>query len=65
VNGSYHGIFGYSDENMLLAATEYALQTLLNCFENFAAKHNLKFSTDVNPIKCKTKCISFMKKPKQ
>ena len=64
VNGSYHGIFGYSDDNMLLAPTEYALQKMLKICENFAAKHNLKFSTDVNPVKCKTKCISFMKKPK-
>lgn len=29
VNGFYHGIFGYSDDNMLLAPSEYALQKML------------------------------------
>jgi hypothetical protein len=65
VNGFYHGIFGYSDDNMLLAPTEYALQKMLQICEHFASSHNLKFSTDVNPIKCKTKCIAFMRRPKQ
>ena len=29
VNGFYHGIFGYSDDNLLLAPSEYALQKML------------------------------------
>ena len=62
VNGFYHGIFGYSDDNMLLAPSEFALQKMLEICENFAGHHNLKFSTDVNPKKCKTKCIGFLKK---
>ena len=65
MNGFYHGIFGYSDDNMLLAPSEYALQKMLEICENFASSHNLKFSTDVNPAKCKTKCIAFTKKPRQ
>ena len=64
VNGFYHGIFGYSDDNMLLAPSEYALQKMLEICENFAGAHNLKFSTDRDPIKCKTKCIAFTRKPK-
>ena len=65
VNGFYHGIFGYSDDNMLLAPSEYALQKMLDICQSFANSHNLKFSTDANPNKCKTKCIAFTKKPKQ
>ena len=65
VNGFYHGIFGYSDDNLLLAPSEYSLQKMLEICENFAGTHNLKFSTDVNPVKCKTKCIAFTRKPRQ
>ena len=65
VNGYFHGIFGYSDDNMLLAPTEFALQKMLEICEKFAEKHNLKFSTDVDPKKCKTKCIAFMKKTRE
>ena len=64
MNGFYHGIFGYSDDNMLLAPSEYALQKMLEICENFAGAHNLQFSTDRDPIKWKTKCIAFIKKPK-
>ena len=62
LNGKYHGIFGYSDDNLLLAPSPYALQQMLQVCESFAADHNMKFSTDVNPQKCKTKCIAFLKK---
>ena len=63
VNGSFHGIFGYSDDNLLLAPTLFALQQMLYLCEKFASNHNLKFSTDVDPRKCKTKCTAFLKKP--
>ena len=36
VNGFYHGIFGYSDDNLLLAPSEYALQKMLKICEKFA-----------------------------
>ena len=61
VNGVYHGIFGYSDDNLLIAPNVYALQKMLDICESFAKEHNLKSSTDANPIKCKTKCISFLR----
>ena len=38
---------------------------MLEICERFATSHNLKFSTDPDPVKCKTKCIAFVKKPKQ
>ena len=39
VNGFYHGIFGYSDDNMLLAPSEYALQKMLDICQSFANSH--------------------------
>ena len=65
VNGVYHGIFGDSDDNLLIAPNVYALQRMLDICESFASVHNLKFSTDVNPNKCKTKCIAFLRKQQQ
>ena len=62
VNGNYHGIFGYSDDNMLLAPSQYALQEMLKICEQYASEHNLQFSTNPDPVKCKTKCIPFLKK---
>ena len=32
---------------------------MLTICEQFAEEHNLKFSTDENPAKCKTKCTVF------
>ena len=62
--GTYHGIFGYSDDNWLLAPSLNALQDMLKTCEEYAASHNLKFSTDPNPTKCKTKLMAFLKKPR-
>ena len=65
LNGNYHGIFGYSDDNFLLSPTLHGLQEMLKICENYAERHNLRFSTDPNPTKCKTKCISFLHKQRQ
>lgn len=35
---------------------------MLTICEKYAEVHNLKFSTDVNPSKCKTKCLAFLRK---
>ena len=64
VLGYYHGILGYSDDNWLLAPSLNALQDMLVTCEQYAASHNLKFSTDPNPAKCKTKLMAFLKKPR-
>ena len=58
-------IFGYSDDNWLLAPSLSALQDMLNTCEEYAAIHNLKFSTDENPEKCKTKLMAFLKKSRE
>jgi hypothetical protein len=45
----------------LLAPSRDALQEMLKTCETYAEEHNLKFSTDPDPNKCKTKCIAFLK----
>ena len=61
VMGRFRGIFGYSDDNWLIAPSISALQDMLDTCEEYAAVHNLKFSTDPDPRKCKTKCMAFLK----
>ena len=34
----------------------------MSTIEGYCNDHNLKFSTDPNPSKCKTKCLAFLKK---
>ena len=62
VKGNFHGIFGYSDDYFLLAPSLAGLQEMLNTCEEYVKSHNLKFSTDPRPAKCKTKCIAFLKR---
>ena len=64
VQDEYHGIFGYSDDNWLLAPSLGALQDMLKTCEEYASGHNLKFSTDPDPVKCKTKLMAFLRKPR-
>ena len=64
VMDQYHGIFGYSDDNWILAPSLSALQDMLRTCEDYAASHNLKFSTDVDPSKCKTKLMAYLRKPR-
>ena len=37
---------------------------MLNICEKYAQEHNLRFSTDENPMRSKTKCIAFQRKAK-
>ena len=37
-----------------------SLQKMLKICELLIAEHNLQFSTNINPAKCKTKCIAFL-----
>ena len=62
INGQFHGIYGYSDDNWVLAPSISALQEMMITIETYCTSHSLKFSTDPNPLKCKTKCIAFLKK---
>ena len=65
VNNVYMGIFGYSDDNLLIAPSLDSLQEMVKTCEEYAIEHNLKFSTNVDPRKCKTKCIAFLNKERE
>ena len=61
VEGEYRGIWGYSDDNWALAPSLSALQDMILTTEEYANSHNLKFSTNPNPVKCKTKCMAYLR----
>jgi hypothetical protein len=61
INGIYAGIFGYSDDDLVLSPTISGLQCMITITEEYCTSHGLKFSTDPDPIKSKTKCISWMR----
>ena len=65
IKNDFIGIIGYADDNFLLSPTEESLQEMLLISEDYAYKHNLTFSTNPIPEKSKTKCIAFLKKPRQ
>ena len=65
VLGTYYGLFGYSDvTGPWLPGSLDSLQKILETCQEYAASHNLKFLTDPNPRKCKTKCLAFLKNPR-
>ena len=58
----FFGCLGYADDLLLLSASRTGLQEMVSICERFALSKNLKFSTDPDPAKSKTKCIVFAKK---
>ena len=54
------GIFGHSDNNLLVAPSLDSLQEKQRTCKKYVEEHNLRFSTNINPIKCKTECIAFL-----
>ena len=61
IGTSFLGLLGYSDDNFLLAPSREALQAMLSICERYANGHGLKFSTDPDPKKSKTRCLAFLK----
>ena len=59
IDNVYVGCLGYADDLFLLSPTIDGLQHMIRICERFAVRNNLTFSTDSNPQKSKTKCISF------
>ena len=64
LNGLYYGCFGYADDLLLLSASRSGLQSMVNICAEFMKKKSLKFNTNINPVKSKTKCVIFSKKEK-
>ena len=61
INNTFIGIIGYSDDNFLLSPSLEGLQDMLKTCEDFSIEYGLQFSTDPDPKKFKTKCISYLK----
>jgi len=57
VAGLYMGVVGYADDLLLLAPSRAAAQRMLSTCEQFAAAHNIQFSTDPDPTRSKSKAI--------
>ena len=64
IDSVFYGAFIFADDIFLLSASRSGLQSLVNICQEFAASKNLKFGTNPNPDKSKTKCIVFSKKAK-
>ena len=61
IGSFYYGVQVYADDIILLCPSRLGLQAMIKICEKFAAENNLKFSTNVDPVKSKTKCIHFSK----
>ena len=57
MGGAWVGAAGYADDLILLAPSRTAMQKMLLVCEQYAADHNLQFSTDPEPSKSKSKCL--------
>ena len=55
--GLFMGVIGYADDLIILAPSRLAAQEMLNICDDFSAEYNIKFSTDKNPAKSKTKAM--------
>ena len=62
IYGVFYGAIIYADDIFLLSASRTGLQVMIDLCQDFATKMNLKFGTNVNPDKSKTKCIVFSQK---
>ena len=56
------GIFTGADDVFLLSASRSGLQEMVNICQRFASSRNLKFGTNADPVKSKTKCLIFSNK---
>ena len=57
IGGRFFGAAGYADDIILLAPCRSAMSQMIKICEEFGVRNNLKFSTDPNPAKSKTKCL--------
>ena len=61
INNIFYGVLGYADDLLVLSASRSGLQAMVSVCEKFAKLRRLKFSTNLNPRKSKTKCVMFTK----
>ena len=65
VLGMFCGLLGYADDTIALCPSCEGLQDMMTTCEQYAASHNLQFSTNIDPKKSKTKCLAFLKKERE
>ena len=61
-NQYFYGCLGYADDLLLLSGSRSGLQAMVKICESFAKQKSLKFSTNSDPVKSKTKCVIFTSK---
>ena len=61
IHGVFFGGFIYADDIFLLSASRNGLQVMVDISQSFASDMNLRFGTNANIEKSKTKCILFTK----
>ena len=61
IDNIFYGVLGYADDLLVLSASRSGLQAMVSICEKFAKLRRLKFSTNPNPSKSKTKCVMFTK----
>ena len=61
IDSFFYGVLGYADDLLLMAASRTGLQAMVAICEKFAKLRKLKFSTNTDPVKSKTKCVIFSK----
>ena len=61
IAGVFFGAVVFADDVLLLSASRSGLQAMVDLCHSFAARKNLKFGTNPDPDKSKTKCILFSK----
>ena len=59
IQDQFCGMLGYADDIMLISPTLEGLQEMINGCADYMSLHNLTFSTNPDPKKCKTKCLAF------
>ena len=59
INDFYMELFGYADDLALSSNTVAGLKEMLNIPAEYAEKHNITFSTNINVTQSKTKSIVF------
>ena len=64
IHGEFFGAMIFADDIILLSASLSGLQILVDICHGFASSKNLKFGTDPDPSKSKTKCIVFTRQKK-
>ena len=57
ISDKFIGAAGFADDIILIAPSSRTMEIMLEQCESYANQNNLKFSTDINPSKSKSKCI--------